>query len=96
MSISEKVTALHPDPEKQPTQIDRDKYEAMRAAILKAIEEHGELAFKALAQEAEARLEGVFEGSIGWYVTTVKLDLEARDLLERIPGKSPQVLRLKR
>ena len=30
----------------------------------------------------------------GWYLTTVKLDLEARNIIERIPNKSPQQLRL--
>jgi hypothetical protein len=36
-----------------------------------------------------------FRGSIGWYTTIVKLDLEARDLIERITDKKPQPLRLK-
>ena len=37
-----------------------------------------------------------FDGSISWYVTTVKLDLEARHVVERIPGTSPQQLRLEK
>ncbi len=44
--------------------------------------------------KSAARLPGDFEGSVGWYATTVKLDLEARGLIERMPGESPQVLRL--
>jgi len=35
-------------------------------------------------------------GSISSYTTTDKLDLEARGLIERIPGSRPQVLRLVR
>jgi hypothetical protein len=31
--------------------------------------------------------------SVGWYVTTVKLDLEARKRIERVPGSNPQLLR---
>lgn len=27
-----------------------------------------------------------------WYVTTVKLDLEARGLIKRLPGKGRQIL----
>ena len=34
------------------------------------------------------------EGSISWYVTTVKLDLEARGLIERVPRSRPQRLRM--
>jgi hypothetical protein len=33
-------------------------------------------------------------GSVSWYTITVKLDLEARGLIERIPGVKPQRLRL--
>jgi hypothetical protein len=31
-------------------------------------------------------------GSPGWYVTTVKLDMEARYMIERVSRRSPQVL----
>ena len=31
--------------------------------------------------------------SVGWYATTVKLDLEARGLIERVPDARPQRLR---
>jgi Family of unknown function (DUF6958) len=32
-------------------------------------------------------------GSVGWYTTSVNLDLEARGLIERVPGAQPQRLR---
>lgn len=32
--------------------------------------------------------------SVSWYTTTVKLDMEARGLIERIPGSRPQALRI--
>ena len=31
--------------------------------------------------------------SVSWYLTTVKLDLEARRLIERVPGVSLQHMR---
>ena len=33
------------------------------------------------------------KGSASWYTTVVKLDLEARKLIERIPGETPQRVR---
>ena len=39
-------------------------------------------------------LKNKFSGSIPWYVVSVKLDLEARGILERIPKTSPHRLRI--
>jgi len=41
------------------------------------------------------RLEGKFEGSIGWYSETVKLDLETRKIIERKIDMKPQIYVLK-
>lgn len=76
--------------------IDREKYEAMKSALLEVIPEGEEgVPFGELAERVKPLLpEAVFEGaSIGWYTTTVKLDLEARGLIERVPNASPQRLR---
>lgn len=93
--MSERVEVHNPDPSKSGSTIDRDKYDVVRKAILDAIEAHGEIRFKDLRGEVEERLPENFDGSPGWYTTTVKLDLEARGLLERIPGASPQRLRIR-
>lgn len=90
--MAEKIQALHPEG-KQGTNIDKDKYDAMRAAIEAALGEAGEMTFQELNQAVHDRLEGDFEGSIGWYYTTVKLDLEARNVIERVGKGSPQRLR---
>jgi len=94
MTQTGRILALHPDPKKQGVRIDRQKYEAIKAAVLAAIAAARELPFSQLAEAVEARLKTPFDGSIGWYTTTVKLDLEARGLIERVPGKQPQHLRL--
>lgn len=91
--MEERIMTLHPAG-KLGVNISKLKYEVIRMAILDAIESRGELPFLDLAAAVTQRLEADFEGSIGWYVTTVKLDLEARGLIERIPGQGPQVLRL--
>ena len=41
-------------------------------------------------------LKGKFEGSIPWYVEATKLDLEARKVIERVPGETYDVYRLKK
>jgi hypothetical protein len=94
MSQNVRILALHPDPKKQGVRIDRRKYETIKAAVLAAIAEAREMPFSRLADAVEARLAVPFDGSIPWYTTTVKLDLEARGLIERVPGKQPQHLRL--
>jgi hypothetical protein len=91
--MEEKIRTLHPEPGKSGVNISRRKYDVIRAAILESVRAHGEIPFKDLAQDVRGRIEGLFDGSISWYVTTVKLDLEARRLIERVPKSRPQRLR---
>ncbi len=90
--MSDRIMTLHPTG-KQGTNIDRTKYEAMKQAILTTLQEHEDLTFRQLQGFVENKLNGNFDGSIGWYYTTVKLDLEARGLIKR-SGNSPQRLQL--
>lgn len=94
--MSERVQTLHPEAGKQGVRIAREKYDLVRQAILEVLGEAGEAAFKELPGRVAERLEGRLQGSVSWYVTTVKLDLEARGLIERVPGARPQRLRLAR
>ena len=89
----DRIATLHPDPNKQGVSIDKVKYDAVSAAILDSIREDPGLTFEELLVTIEDRLKASFEGSIGWYTVTVKLDLEARGLIAR-EGKSPQRLHL--
>ena len=91
--MSDRIMTLHPEG-KQGVKISRQKYDVMRQAILEALRVHGEMTFTDLAEDVRRNLESTFEGSINWYVTTVKLDLEARGEIMRIPKKTPQRLRL--
>lgn len=90
--MSDRIMILHPTG-KQGTNIDHTKYEAMKQAILTTLQEHEGLTFREAQRFVEDKLNGSFEGSIGWYYTTVKLDLEARGLIKRVGG-SPQRLQL--
>lgn len=91
--MGERIVTLHPAG-KQGVNIDRVKYEQVRQAILDSLAQRGEVPFGDLAGAVAVHLAGSFDGSIGWYTTTVKLDLEARGLVARVPGHSPQVLRM--
>lgn len=91
--MSGKILTLHPQG-KQGVNIDKIKYDVIRSAIVESLGEQGEMTFGELNSVVGTKLEGNFEGSIGWYYTTVKLDLEARGVLERVPGSRPQRLRL--
>lgn len=91
--MNDSILTLHPDG-KHGVQIGRHKYEIVREAILEAVRCNGELTFKELMQAVEHQLIGTFYGSIPWYITTVKLDLEARHEIERVPSSRPLRFRL--
>jgi hypothetical protein len=98
MSNTDKVLCQTPTPGKQPTRIDRWKYDLVRSAILAVVpsSEQG-VEFRVLPALVEQQIEpGNLSklGSVSWYVTTVKLDLEVNGEIERIPGSKPQRLRL--
>ena len=88
-----KIMTQHPQG-KTGTNIDKAKYDVMKSAILDTLKSQGEMTFTELNDVIGQQLEGKFEGSIGWYYTTVKLDLEARGLIERVGKTSPQRIRL--
>jgi len=91
----EKVLCQTPTPGKKPTRISKWKYDLVRSVILASIPETG-IEFKRLPQLVERKLtSGEMEslGSVSWYTTTVKLDMEVKGEIERVPGSNPQLLR---
>ena len=92
--MGERILAQHPDPDKQGVNIDKGKYDVIRDAILQAICKSGEITFQDLSHDVRQRVQDGFEGSVTWYVTTVKLDLKARGLIRRVPGSQPQRIHL--
>ena len=100
MSNTDKVLCQTPTPGKQPTRIERWKYDLVRSAILSVVpsSEQG-VEFRLLPALVEQQIEpGNLSklGSVSWYVTTVKLDLEVNGEIERVSGSKPQRLRLPR
>ncbi len=81
----DKVLTLHPQGKKGRS-IDRQKYDMTRQAILDCLEKT-DMTQDELVRGVVERLENKFEGSKGWYMESVKLDLEARKVIERYKAK---------
>lgn len=91
--MTERILTLHPQ-NKQGVNILKSKYDQVASTLLELVKEHGEISYQDLNDLAIEQLEKTFEGKIPWYVVTVKLDLEARGALVRVPKSSPHRLRL--
>lgn len=91
--MKEMIRTLHPE-KKQGVNISKEKYEIIRKAILATLRTQKEISFMNLSRAVEKEVNGNFEGSVMWYVTTVKLDLEARGTLKRVPNSRPQLVKL--
>lgn len=91
--MTERIMTLHPAG-KQGVNIDKGKYDMVRQAIEETLQAQPGITFSRMTEAVGQRIGDVFDGSISWYVTSVKLDLEARGVLERVDGRSPQRLRL--
>lgn len=89
----EKILTLHPDG-KTGVNILKRRYDVISKFILKTIKQKKEITFQDLTDLAVDKLSESFDGKVIWYIVTVKLDLEARKIIERIPKTSPHKLRL--
>ena len=91
--MKDMIRTLHPE-KKQGVNISKEKYEIIRNAILCVLKTEKEITFMKLSRAVEKEVNGNFDGSVTWYVTTVKLDMEARGEVKRVPKSRPQLVRL--
>src|SRR6186997_2704888 len=89
---SNKILTKHPLG-KSGKNIDRTKYDTLSKAIVSALRKD-DLTHTELFSRLNKSLKGNFSGNISWYGETVKLDLEAKKIIERTASK-PQKYRLK-
>lgn len=89
----EKIMTLHPDG-KRGVNILKRRYDVIKNFILKTLKSRKEISFEELTDKAVISLAKTFDGKVVWYMVTVKLDLEARKIIERVPKTSPHKLRL--
>lgn len=90
---NEKILTKHPQ-KKKGWNIDKTKFNVIKKSIVDCLK-NKELRFTQLTQQISKKLKGKFQGSFPWYVEVVKLDLEARKIIERVPKTKPQLYRLK-
>ena len=91
--MEERILTKHPVG-KHGVNIYKKTYDLIRNAIIHSLRTKGELTFTDLTKRVEKNLQERFDGSIPWYVESVKLDLEARKIIKRIPKTKPQLYRL--
>jgi len=89
---AKKILTKHPLG-KSGRNIDKNKYDTLKEAILSALRKN-ELTHTELFSRLNKSLKGKFSGNISWYGETVKLDLEAKKIIERTASK-PQRYRVK-
>ena len=69
--------------------ISQQKYDTLRKEILSALRNQ-ELSHTELFDRLGKKLRGKFPGDVNWYGETVKLDLEARKIIQRTSAKPPK------
>lgn len=94
MASEERIMTLHPNGKKGVNILKR-RYDIIKDFILKTIEKNCETTYETIAEKAVDELTMTFDGKVVWYIVSVKLDLEARGIIERIPKTSPHKLRMK-
>jgi Family of unknown function (DUF6958) len=92
MATEKKILTRHPLG-KTGRNISKDTYDLFKRAIQSVLRDK-ELTHTELMDQLNKTLKGRFDGNISWYSETVKLDLEARKLMERTSSK-PQKYRLR-
>ena len=88
-----KIQTLHPDKNKTNKNISLEKYNTIRKALIQILESK-ELTHTDLMESLYQQVKDTFVGGVQWYGETVKLDLEARNIIERT-GTKPEKYRLK-
>jgi hypothetical protein len=89
----EKILTKHPLG-KNGKNISRNNYEIIKQALLQILKDK-ELTHTELFNQLNKKLKNKFSGNISWYGETVKLDLEARKIIERTNSKPQKYFRLR-
>jgi hypothetical protein len=86
------ITTERPDG-KPGVLIPKPNYELVRSTIMDVLRGEDTTRLQNLIDAVE-QVSDQLDKSARWYVNTIKLDLEAHGVIERVPNRSPQELRL--
>lgn len=91
-----KLQLQHPTGKKA-VRMDQVKYDVLKKVLLPYLQANGESShadiFQAITEDFQKN-RIAFAGSVEWHLEWVKLDLEARQEIERVAGKSPVKFRI--
>ena len=90
--MDQRVRLKHPQG-KKPISMSREKYDLLKPMVLKYLRAKGKATFSAISSAITKDFKTnrtEFEGSLPWHLEWVKLDLEARMVIQRVPDTSPQ------
>ena len=90
----EQIQTLHPQPGKTNKRIALEKYKQVKETILSILHDV-ELMHTELMEQLYNNIKDSFKNGGQWYRETVKLDLEARKIIERTRTK-PEKYRLRK
>lgn len=90
----ETIQTLHPIKGKVNKTISLNKYSVIKENMFSILAKK-ELTHTEIMENLISKLKDKFDGNIPWYGETVKLDLEARGIIERINSK-PEKYQLKK
>lgn len=90
---SDKILTLHPQG-KNGVNILKRRYDLIREYIISTLKKEQVITYQELSDRAVRDLSSTFDGKVVWYIVSVKLDLEARRIIERIPKTSPHQIRM--
>lgn len=93
MIDDDRIMTKHPQG-KMGVHILKRRYDLIKEYLLAKIQEEEVPTYESLNDRAVSDLGGSCDGKVPWYVVSVKLDLEARRIIERVPKTSPHKIRL--
>jgi hypothetical protein len=90
--MKQRVQLKHPQGKKA-VSMTREKYDLLKRAVVHYLNENGGSTFRDMSKGIERAFKAKrrpFQGSLPWHLEWVKLDLEARKVIKRVPDSSPQ------